>query len=49
MGRLCFSIYVADMKECDAPESNIITTEVPLTKNVPITTFGASWASSTTT
>jgi hypothetical protein len=32
MGRLCFSTYVADMKECDAPESNITTIEVPLTK-----------------
>jgi hypothetical protein len=49
MGRLCFSTYVADMKECDAPESNSTTVEMSLTENVPMTTFGASWASSTMT
>jgi hypothetical protein len=42
MGRLGFSIYVADIKECDAPESNSTTTEVSLTKNIPMTTSGAS-------
>jgi hypothetical protein len=26
MGRLCFSTYAMDMKECDAPESNSTTT-----------------------
>jgi hypothetical protein len=28
MGRLCFSTYAGDMKECDAPESNSTTAEV---------------------
>jgi hypothetical protein len=42
MGRLFFSTYAADMKECDAPESNSTTAEVSLMKNVPITTSGAS-------
>jgi hypothetical protein len=37
------------MKECDDPESNNIAAEVSLTKNIPMTTSGASWASSTTT
>jgi hypothetical protein len=32
MGRLCISTYAADMKECDAPESNSTTAEVSLTK-----------------
>jgi hypothetical protein len=26
-GRLCFPTYLADMKECDAPESNSTTAE----------------------
>jgi hypothetical protein len=42
MGRLCFSTYAVDMKECDAPESNNTTAEVSLMKNVPMTTSGAS-------
>jgi hypothetical protein len=42
MGRLCFSTFAADMKECDAPESNSPTAEVVLTKNIPRTTSGAS-------
>jgi hypothetical protein len=42
MGRLCFSTYAADMKECDAPESNSTTAERSLTKNVPMTTSRAS-------
>jgi hypothetical protein len=42
MGRLCFSTYAMDMKECNAPESNNITAEVPLMKNIPMTTSGAS-------
>jgi hypothetical protein len=49
MDRLCFSTYVVDMKECDAPESNSITAEELLTRNILMTTSGASWASSTTT
>jgi hypothetical protein len=49
MGRLCFSTYAADMKECDALESNITTVEVSLMKNIPMTMSGASWASSTAT
>jgi hypothetical protein len=49
MGRLCFSTYVADMKECDAPESNSTTAEMLLTENIPMTTSGASLASSTAT
>jgi hypothetical protein len=49
MGRLCFSTYAADMKECNTPESNNTTTEMSLTENIPMTTFGASWASSTAT
>jgi hypothetical protein len=49
MGRLCFSTYAADMKECDAPESNNTTTEMSLIENVPMTMSGASWASSTAT
>jgi hypothetical protein len=49
MGRLCFSIYAADMKEFDALESNNTIVEVSLTKNVPMTTSGAFWASSTVT
>jgi hypothetical protein len=48
MGRFYFSTYATDMKECDAPESNSTTTEVSLTKNIPMTKFEASWASSTT-
>jgi hypothetical protein len=42
MGRLYFSTYAVDMKECDAPESNITTAEVLLMKNKPMTTSGAS-------
>jgi hypothetical protein len=49
MGRLCFSTYAADMKECDAPESNSTTAKRLLIENVPMTTSGASWASSTVT
>jgi hypothetical protein len=49
MGRLCFSTYVADMKECDAPESNNTIAEMSLMENVPMTTSRASWASSTAT
>jgi hypothetical protein len=49
MGRLCFSTYAADMKECDALESNSTTAKMSLMENVPMTTFGASWASSTVT
>jgi hypothetical protein len=41
MGRLCFSTYAADMKECDAPESNSTTTEVVLMKNISRTTSRA--------
>jgi hypothetical protein len=37
------------MKECDALESNSTTAERLLTENVPLTTSGASWASSTVT
>jgi hypothetical protein len=46
MGRLYFSTYVADMKECDTPESNSTTAEVLLMKNIPMTMYRASWASS---
>jgi hypothetical protein len=42
MGRLCFSTYAADMKECDAPELNSATAEKLLMENVPMTTSGAS-------
>jgi hypothetical protein len=35
------------MKECDAPELNNIIAEVSLMKSVPMTTSGASRASST--
>jgi hypothetical protein len=42
MGRLCFSMYAVDMKECDAPKSNSTTVEVSLLKNIPMTTSGAS-------
>jgi hypothetical protein len=49
MGRLFFSTYAADLKECDAPESNSTTAERSLTENVSMTTSGASWASSTVT
>jgi hypothetical protein len=42
MGRLCFSTYAADMKECDAPESNSTTAEVALMRNIPRATSGAS-------
>jgi hypothetical protein len=42
MGRLYSSTYAADMKECDALESNNTTAEVSLMKNIPMTTFGAS-------
>jgi hypothetical protein len=38
-----------NMKECDAPESNSTTAEVPLMKNIPMKTYEASWASSTAT
>jgi hypothetical protein len=37
------------MKECDAPESNNTTVEVSLMRNIPMTTSGASYASSTAT
>jgi hypothetical protein len=47
MGRLCFSTYEVDMKECDAAESNNTTAKVSLTKNIPMTMSGASYASST--
>jgi hypothetical protein len=46
-GILWFLIYATDMKECDAPESNSITTEVSLMRNIPMTTSGASCAYST--
>jgi hypothetical protein len=49
MGRLYFSTYEADMKECNAPELNSTTAEVSLMKNIPMTTSRASGASSTTT
>jgi hypothetical protein len=49
MGKLCFSTYAADMKKCDAPESNSTTAERLLMENIPMTMSGASWASSTTT
>jgi hypothetical protein len=49
MDRLCFSTYAADIKECDAPESNSTTVEVALMKNIPRTAFEASWASSIAT
>jgi hypothetical protein len=49
MGRLCFSTYAVDMKECDALESNNTTAEMSLIENVPMTTSGASWASSIVT
>jgi hypothetical protein len=42
MGRLCFSTYATDMKECDTPESNSTTAEMSLTENVPMTTTGTS-------
>jgi hypothetical protein len=42
MGRLSFSTYAADMKECDAPESNSSTAEMALIKNIPRTTSGTS-------
>jgi hypothetical protein len=48
-GRLCFSTYVADMKECDALESNGTTVEVSLMRNIPMTTSGSSCISSTAT
>jgi hypothetical protein len=48
-GRLCFPTYAADMKECDAPESNSTTAEVSLTRNIPMTTSRASYASSIAT
>jgi hypothetical protein len=48
-GRFYFSTYATDMKECDAPVSNNTTTEVSLMKNIPMTTSGASWATSTAT
>jgi hypothetical protein len=47
--RLFFPTYAADMKEHDATESNSTTAEVLLTRNIPMTTSGASYASSTTT
>jgi hypothetical protein len=49
MDRLCFSTYIVDMKECDAPESNSTTVEVSLTKNIPMTMSEDSWASSIAT
>jgi hypothetical protein len=42
-------MYAADMKESDAQESNNTTVEVSLMRNIPMTTSGASYASSTTT
>jgi hypothetical protein len=48
-GRFCFSTYAADMKQCDAPESNSTTIEVSLTINIPMTPSGASCAYSTAT
>jgi hypothetical protein len=49
MGRLCFSTYAVDMKECDAPESNSTTAEMLLMKNIPMITSGASCAYSIAT
>jgi hypothetical protein len=49
MDRLCFSTYAADMKECDAPESNSTTAEMSLTENIPMTTSTTFRASSTVT
>jgi hypothetical protein len=35
-GRLCFSTYATDMKECDAPELNNTTAKVSLMKHIPM-------------
>jgi hypothetical protein len=42
MGKLCFSIYAANMKEYDALESNSTIVVVALMRNIPRTTSGAS-------
>jgi hypothetical protein len=49
MGRLCLSTYAADMKECEALESNSTTATTGLMKNIPRKTSGASWAYSIAT
>jgi hypothetical protein len=49
MGRLCFSTYVVDMKERDAPKSNSTTAEASLMKHILMKMSRASWASSTAT
>jgi hypothetical protein len=41
-GRLCFSIYATNMKECDAPKSNSTTAKVSLMRKIPMLTSGAS-------
>jgi hypothetical protein len=41
-GRLYFATYLAEMNECDAPESNSMIVALELARNVPKTTFGAS-------
>ena len=42
MSIVCFFTNCADIKECDAHESNKTEVEWELTRNVPITTSGAS-------
>jgi hypothetical protein len=46
---LCLSTYAAEINECDALESNKTIAEVELTENIPRTTSGDSYASSTIT
>src|SRR3954471_11094455 len=45
--KLCDNANASDMNECDAPESNKTVAGTELTRRVPITVAGCSWASST--
>jgi hypothetical protein len=49
MGRLCFATNFDDMKEYDAPESNIIIVGCEFVGNIPNTTSLDYWASSVVT
>ena len=46
-GNLIWAIKLQEIKEWEAPESNKITAGMLLTENIPMTTSGFSWASST--
>ena len=45
-GKVFWEAKLREIKEWEAPESNKITAGMLLTRNIPMTTSGSSWASS---